>query len=186
MSPGILNKTKKLIKDDKNLFMLALVVMAVFSFFNFQFISEVEKNQQTIIVPLNQSSQFWVSSDNSSDDYLINIGMYVAGLWQTKTPANVDRHFAMILDLVFSENYQNIKEKLKTQSAIIKRYNRNSYSFNSTNTQINKNTNEIFITGTRTRWTTTGKKTPEKLKLIIGYKIQNARFYLTKLEEKVL
>ena len=183
MNPDIFNKAKKALKDEKNLVRLVLIAMVVFSFINYLTTKEIQQNQKTIFVPLNQNTHFWVSSQNSSEEYLATIGLYVADLLQTITPSNVEARFAMLLDLVHSENYQEIKTQLKHKKDTIQRYSLNSYSFNPETTKINKDTQKIIIKGATTRWTTTGKKTPKTTTIIIGYKIYNSRFYIVAINE---
>ncbi|NYT27884.1 MAG: hypothetical protein H0A76_08300 [Candidatus Thiodubiliella endoseptemdiera] len=186
MNVTLLNKLKANLKDEKNLLRFALITVIIISMINYTSIQNIKNNERIVIVPLNQSSQFWVSANEASDLYLTNLGLYATQLWQNYTPANVEQNFAKLLEMVDVQHYPDIKKLLKNKVDLVKRYNRNSYSFRETKTQINTKTQKIIVTGVQTRWTKNGKKPAKKIQLIIGYQINNATFSITSLKEKKL
>jgi len=186
MDIKFLNQLKENLSDEKSLLRFALLVVIIISVLNYTSIQSIKSNERNIIVPLNQSSQFWISANGASDLYLTNLGLYAVQLWQNYTPSNAEQNFAKLLEIVDTQNYQTIKKMLKEKASVIKRYNRNSYSFRKTKTTINTKTQEVIIMGVRTRFSKSGKKPAEKIKLTVGYKIENATFAIISLKEKKL
>lgn len=170
----------------KNTLRIGFVTMALFSFFNYKSIVEVSNNIRTIITPPNQSKLFWVSANDADKQYLIGFGIYISDLWQSVTAANVENRFAKILALASSEYYLTIQEQLKNRIKLVKRYDRNAWSFRYSKTSVNKNTQEIIILGGLTRWTKTGKKREKPIQLKIAYAINNGSFAITNLVEENL
>lgn len=181
-----LNKIKSKLSDEKSLLRFVLITVVIISMISYSLVQDAKNNERIVIVPLNQSSQFWISANEASDKYLTNLGLYTVQLWQNYTPANVDQNFAKLLELAAPQYYPSVKKNLKEKASIAKRYNRNSYSFRKTKVQINTKTQQIIITGVRTRWTKNGKKPSKKIKLLIDYKINNATFSIESLSEKKL
>jgi len=186
MNIAHLRKIQAKLSDEKSLLRFVLIIVIIISMINYVSIQSIKNNERNIIVPLNQSSQFWISSNEASELYLTNLGLYIVQLWQNRTPANTEQNFAKLLELVNAQNYPAIKKSLKEKANLIKRYNRNSYSFRKTKAQINTKTKKIIITGVRSRWTKDGKKPSEKLRLAIDYQINNATFSVTSLIEEKL
>lgn len=174
------------IKNEKSLLRFTLAVVTIISIINYTSIQSIKQNERIVIKTLNQSSQFWVSEKDASDNYLVDIGLYIVQLKNNTTAANVDNNFSKILKLVSPKNYNSIREQLKERSATIKRYNRNSYTFAVSEQKINKKTKEIIIIGSSVRWTRSGVKSPEKRMITIGYEINNATFSITKIKEETL
>jgi type IV conjugative transfer system protein TraE len=181
-----LNKIKSKIKNEVSILRFVLVAIIVISIFNYQSISDIKNNEKIIIKTLNQSSKFWVSSKNASNEYLTDFGLYAVQLQENITPANVDHNFAKLLEIINPKNYPEIRLKLKNKAKMIKKYNRNAYSFRATKTNINKKNKQIFITGLLTRWTDTGNKQPKKFKITIDYKIENALFSIININKELL
>lgn len=186
MNINLLNQLKANLNNEKSLLRFVLIAVIFISVLNYTSIQNIKSNERTIIVPLNQSSQFWVSANEASDLYLTNLGLYAVQLWQNYTPSNVEQNFAKLLQIVDAQNYQIIKKMLKAKADVIKRYNRNSYSFRNTKTMINTKKQEVVILGVRTRFSKSGKKPSEKIELVLGYKIKNATFTITSLKERKL
>ena len=186
MDINILNKANTLLRDEKSILRVALIVLTIISVLNYKSIENLNNNEKIIITPLNQSSQFWVSGDDASPEYLASLGLYAVQLWQNYTPGNAQQNFSRVLEFVDSDYYQVIKQQLKDRAALAKKYNRNSYSFEVIDTKINRKTRQIMITGLKTRWTKSGVKSPQKVELTINYQIENALFSITKLQEEIL
>ena len=180
------NKLKEILKDEKSVLRLTLVLVTLISVLNFASIETVKNNERTIITPLNQSSQFWVSGNDASSEYLTSLGLYAVQLWQNYTPANAKQNFARLLELIDPNAYQNIKQQLKKKAALVEKYNRNAYSFEVTKTKVNRKTKQMMITGLKTRWTKSGVKPKQKVELVIDYQIDNATFTINSLKEKLL
>ncbi|CAC9585925.1 hypothetical protein BHECKSOX_2011 [Bathymodiolus heckerae thiotrophic gill symbiont] len=184
MNLNLLQTTNALKKQEVNLLRGSFVVFLLISIFNYSSIESIKNNEKIIVKTLNQSSQFWVSSVDASDEYLVDFGLYAAQLKNNVTPSNVKLNFAKLLELVHPSSHESIKQQLKDEATQIQRYSRNAYTFNVTKTDINRKTQQIFIKGGATRWTNSGKKQPQRKTLTIGYRIDNALFTITSIKEE--
>ncbi len=186
MDANKFKKIKSSLKDEKSLLRFALIIMLLVTVINYTSIQDIKNNERIVIKTLNQSSQFWVSAQDASDNYLLGLARYVVQLKKNNTAANVDNNFARLLELINPKSYETIKQQLKQEATIIKKYNRNAYSFNVSKTQINRKTQTMVITGNSTRWNVMGKKTPKKRQITISYVIDNSMFSITRLQDELL
>ena len=165
--------------------LILLVLITAITLINYTAIENIKSIEKTVIVPINQSSQFWISEQNTSPNYLTSIAQYAVQLWQFNTPSTVDQNFAKLLELVNPKDYLRIKQKLKATAAKIKRYEL-IHTTATTATKINTKAKKIIIQAKKTQHKNNGKKTHQKIKLTIDYTINNATFSITNLTEQKL
>lgn len=177
------------IKDKQTIMIIVLTIalasVSIVSLLNYKSIETIRANDKTVIVPLNQSSPFWIKEKEVDNQYLTSMARYIADLYQSITPANVLERYNRILTLASSENYNDIKLLLYQKALKIKRYKRNSWSLDLSKASINVKTKQMIVKGRLTRYSKTGIKPTKSITVIIHYQITYAKFEITKLEELI-
>ncbi|CAC9488350.1 hypothetical protein [uncultured Gammaproteobacteria bacterium] len=186
MQRHLLEAADKLQKHEIHILRVFLVLLLIITVFNYASIENIKTNEKIVIKTLNQSSKFWVSQKDASNEYLLDLGLYIIQLRNNVTASNVDHHYSKLLELAHSQFYADIKRQFRAKVKMIKRYQRNSYTFTPTDTKINRKAQEILIEGIETRWTDLGKKPSKKLRITIKYSIDNATFSFKKIQDKYL
>lgn len=156
----------KLVTDKQNIIIAILTIALGFvsftTFLNYESIQAIKAEDKTIIVPLNQSSPFWITENELDNKYMVSMARYIADLYQSITAANVLDRYNKILALTSSKKYQNIKLTLYKKANKIKRYKRNAWSLKIDKVQINTKTKKLFVKGQLTRFSKSGIKQPKK------------------------
>lgn len=151
---------------------LAIVVIA-----QMIFIGIIIGKQKTIVLPPRVSRSFWVAGGKVSQGYLIQMGDYLSQTVLNFTPKDYKEQLGNFMIYVLPARYKAINTALESQIKSVTTLGVSSV-FYPTKTTIKGNT--ITIIGVNHSFK--GKKmTGSQETVILGYKVVNGRFYISKI-----
>ena len=151
---------------------LAIVVIA-----QMIFIGIIIGKQKTIVLPPRVSRSFWVAGGKVSQGYLIQMGDYLSQTVLNFTPKDYEEQLGNFMVYVLPARYKAINTALESQIKSVTTLGVSSV-FYPTKTTIKGNT--ITIIGVNHSFK--GKKmTGSQETVILGYKVVNGRFYISKI-----
>ena len=151
---------------------LAIVVIA-----QMVFIGIIIGKQKTIVLPPRVSRSFWVAGNKVSQGYLIQMGNYLSQTVLNFTPKDYKEQLGNFMVYVLPSRYKAINTALESQIKSVTTLGVSSV-FYPTKTTIKGNT--ITITGV-THSFKGAKLTGSQETVILGFRIVDGRFYISKI-----
>ena len=151
---------------------LAIVVIA-----QMIFIGIIIGKQKTIVLPPRVSRSFWVAGNRVSQGYLIQMGDYLSQTVLNFTPKDYKEQLGNFMVYVLPARYKAINTALESQIKSVTTLGVSSV-FYPTRTIIKGNT--LTVTGVTHRFKG-GKLTGSQEIVVLGYRIVNGRFYISKI-----
>jgi conjugal transfer pilus assembly protein TraE len=84
-------------------------------------------SERTVVVPPSINKSFWVTRDKASNEYLEQMGAFVAWLVLDVTPASVDWKKDILLGYVEPEQHGELKTRQELEAARLKRINASTF-----------------------------------------------------------
>lgn len=156
-------------------FVLAIIIIA-----QIVFIGVIIGKQKTIVLPPRVSRSFWVAGNKVSQGYLIQMGDYLSQTILNFTPKDYKEQLGNFMVYVLPSRYKAINTALESQIRSVTALGVSSV-FYPTKTLIKGNT--IKIIGVTHNFK--GKKlTGSQETVVLGFRIINGRFYVSKILTK--
>ena len=84
------------------------------------------KNERVVVVPTNGTS-YWIEEEKTSSGYIEKMGLFLSDLLLNRSPADVEKRNAMILQYVHPSSYHEIKKLLLQEQESILKGNQSFY-----------------------------------------------------------
>jgi len=181
-----LQKTSNLVGENKILKFTVLVIGAAVVYGTIKVETAISSQRTILMVPGLTGVSLEIGDREASDDYLVMVADYLAGLRFNYTPANVRKRFDSLL-IHFDETHApEARTRLYQLADQIETVHGTSAFFPNSEITIDPKNQQIEIRGLRKQWSQdievtelSGQRT-----IVIPYKIQNGRFLIGDVYEK--
>ena len=137
---------------------------------------------RTVVVPPSINKTFWVARDKASNEYLEQMGSFIAWLVLDVTPASIDWKKDILLGYVEPEQHGELKTRQDLEAARLKRINA-STTFAPQQLVPNEDTQSVVVRG-RLRTLVNGVETSNELKAYeVDFSYSGARMHLKTFKE---
>ena len=117
MDPIFFTRKVKRLISIRNLLMALLIIMSCALI---RVSSLVSKLEERIVVIPPTGNAYWIGKNNTSKEYLQEMGLYFASLLVDRTPLDVDFKNEKLLEHVHLDSYYTIKKQLEEEAKAIK------------------------------------------------------------------
>ncbi len=132
---------------------------------------------KTVITPPSINKSFWVTRDQASNEYLEQMGGFIAWLILDVTPASIDWKKDILLGYAEPGQYGELKTRQEVEAARLKRINAATY-FMPQQLVPNEDNQTVVVRG-RLRTLVNGTETANELKAYtVGFSYSGSRMHL--------
>lgn len=185
MLDGIFQSIKQKLKAENGVLKFCFVLIALVTIFNSMQIHRAMSMQRTIILPPNVHEKLEFTGDSASASTLRPYAIYIASLAFNYTPANVRGQFDELLTMYSSGSYEEAKKMYYDLADKVEAAVKVSSVFYPLKIYMLEKNRKIEITGIRRMFSDNYKTADEQKTYIIEYVIQDGRFEINKLYEKI-
>lgn len=173
-----LSSTARVVARNKIL-TISLVIITVLQLLSYSTIREFSQTHRTIVQPIMVDQPYWIDGSTASQAYLEMMGRDILSLLLTYHPDSVHYQYNTLTNLHNPAYYAETKEFYQGTADRIKQTGFSSVFYPS---RFTLSPESILVTGTRTRFTLTGKSEKQE-RYQIDYIIRHGTFEIKTIKE---
>ncbi|MCB1115013.1 MAG: type IV conjugative transfer system protein TraE [Chlamydiia bacterium] len=177
------DKIKRLITI-RNILLLSLLVMTC-AFFRLSSLVG-QKEERVVIIPPT-GNPYWIEKTKISEEYLQEMGLYLAVFLVDRTPLDVDFKNSKLLEHVHAEHYHPLKKALSEEGETIKKSD-HAFHFIKQKAWIDPQKLTYTIRGLQRVYIPRNKKAAflqeEEVSYVLSFKVEDGRLFLKHIQKE--
>lgn len=139
-------------------------------------------SERVVVTPPEIKRSFWVSGDSVSEEYLLEMAYWYAGLALNITPGASTYHKDLFLKYAAPSEYGRLEAEMGARAEWLKKNNASTQFAVRTYTP-DKDNLRVAMTGTLYTWTSDKKAGERNTTYMVGFQYLNGRLYVSDFKE---
>lgn len=127
---------------------------------------------RVIVTPPTLTDDFWIEKNKASEEYLEQMGVFIATLAGNLSPRNAAYNIDALLKYMDHGRMLEVKDDLKGQAAYIKK-NNISQTYHADSSKVDMENQSVVISGDVVRHIGAIKVSQEKMAIHVGFKVKD-------------